>query len=111
MINKALVLKALEQDCELRHRYVLGNKTCVLGCLALLAGVKPEYFDERTNGKNIHELPSVMEAIGAKFGLTAEQQHDLQELNDAFSEVDERREHILSLVHSYAIEDMEAPVA
>lgn len=109
--NKDKMIAALQKDCEIRHTYVRGQKTCALGCLALLAGIPRSFFDdtdkergEKVNKRRIGDerLESVAKAITKKFGLTLDQQMSIQQQNDWTETVAERRDRVVGLIGAYA---------
>lgn len=82
MKNKAKVLEALAADCELVGRYCdeQGN-TCALGCLGRMAGYTD--YELRGLGKRVIDCCDLLQAaIYEKFGLTHEQQWQIQIRND-----------------------------
>lgn len=105
MKNKALALRALEKDCEIAGCY-LNNmndpKTCVLGRLALLAGVRRARLLNKQFPIRFDEMKSVSDAIERKFGLTIYEQAVLQSINDYWGDkyIGSRRREILKYVKS-----------
>lgn len=77
------VIAILEQDCKIPHAYINdAGETCAIGALALAAGVSPQAL--KVNGFNLSIVakPDFAMPIMAKFGLTLDQQREIQRAND-----------------------------
>lgn len=95
MKNKSLAIRAIKSDCMISglHMDDEGN-TCAIGMLALKAGVAKRTV-QRASG-SILANPPLYRAIEKKFGLSVDQQSDVQRLNDMWSTPAPRRKSILA---------------
>lgn len=100
MKNKTLALRLLAKDCQVNGRYVVGEKTCAIGCLAIASGVSKARL-RKCNELLIGccEMEAVRERILNKFELHRFELCWIQQANDN-EEVDiqARRRAVMAVV-------------
>lgn len=99
----AAAIKVIKKDATGRLEYYRphyrpqsGGDACVIGGLALAAGVKPErLIRDNTVAIIFSDLDDVAEAIKVKFGLDRMELAGLQEINDETPDLIERRKRLI----------------
>lgn len=101
----------VNQDATLKGAYYSRKgESCVIGGLALSAGVDPgilRSINQDWIGSLYHHAPdklekikAVRDAISAKFGLSRIQMNRLQQINDDHRSIDERRLALIRVLRS-----------
>jgi len=101
--QKEKIISVIEKDATLIGEYVgsTPEKACVIGGLALAAGVDPKVFYEDNTGlisKDYYE--PVRRKIRGKFGLLKTQLGHLQMINDNADSVGIRRRKLIAYIKS-----------
>lgn len=117
-LRKKAIRETINADAEARHFYLNSEgKTCAIGGLARVAGVKDATLIAAEGGRIDYGSRSVRRAFGPRdgmadaltiirraisrrFGLTVKQQVDLQYRNDQYEDVGMRRAAIIAFVDS-----------
>jgi hypothetical protein len=101
MKNKTLAIRLLSNNCGVSNFYIdpEGEGECAIGALALSAGIPRSYLEEHNNSL-IKMLPKVANAIRKKFGLNIGEQVTIQMANDAYDDIDERRQAVIDAINS-----------
>ncbi len=88
MKNKALAIRLIKKDCKLQSEYIdcKGN-TCAIGMLALKSGVSKRRLEDAgscpiNDQVGYRGIKEIAEDIRIKFGLSQEQQSEIQTIND-----------------------------
>lgn len=90
----------IKKDCQIRGEYTdFNGNTCAIGCLALAAGVKKSTL-LRSGTNPIEWLPGIARRIKSRFGLSMDEQADIQQENDSCHVLKNRRRGVLKLLKS-----------
>jgi hypothetical protein len=96
--QKQATLRVIRSGDFIRWNYCFRDKVCVIGGLALAAGVEKKTL-QNTNG-SIWLRPYISKPILRKFGLSRENQSDLQQINDSSPNLEVRRAKMIKYVKS-----------
>lgn len=98
MKNKQKAIEALQRGCQLKGSNVQRNGggyyTCAIGALVMECGFTfacIRKYEKSHKYKGVSGLPEIQEAIYKKFGLSEQEQEELQDVNDTHDYTDERR--------------------
>ena len=92
-------------DCGAVGHYIgQDGDTCVVGAIALKAGVIPERLTQaNTSGITHPTLAGVRRDIYCRFGLSEDELHRLQLVNDSYSKTIDRRSAVLSKLMEFEV--------
>jgi hypothetical protein len=112
-LQKSKIKKLVQEDCEICGSYCIEGKTCVIGKMAIEAGIPPERFDKH----NSHAIDSqyltdvagkLLEVYGLSYPLLREMQieNDVGTWNtgDHDGIIQQRRERILAYLETIPVE-------
>lgn len=107
--QKGQLRKIFKTDCKLRGRYIDGRATCAIGALIVASTKSGDELREEMKLNNrmpISSLNKMAEHIRLHFGLSQQQQSEIQDANDGVrgskpKHVRRRRAAVLKVIDSF----------
>lgn len=113
-LNKEKIIGIIQEDANLRCKYFLGEKACVIGGLCLAANIPPALKKQvlRTCNSNFitglaggfnnkakqEVIETLQEFLTENYGLTKGELRRLQKINDGCKKTVTRRERLIAAV-------------
>lgn len=82
-LQKSKIKKLVQEDCQIKGSYCIEGKTCVIGKMAIEAGIPPERFDKNNSDCiDMLVLRDVAVILKEVYGLNPDHLRKIQIKND-----------------------------